>query len=141
MLIALPWNLLDASAYLIIGAHLLKCTKRMLLKLAKSTNMWERRMVIVATWYFIRNQEFKWTFKVAETLLQDNHDLIHKAIGWMLCEAGKRDEPRLLEFLDKHAHNMPRTMLKYAMEKFPEAKRKAYLIRKKLKTIALRHKS
>lgn len=121
------WNLVDASAHLIIGAHLLKKDKEILLTFAVSNVMWERRIAIVATWYFIRHNDLTWTFKIAEILLHDNHDLIHKAVGWMLREAGKRDVNQLIAFLDQHAHHMPRTMLRYAIEKFPENQRKSYL--------------
>lgn len=123
------WNLVDASAHLIVGAHLLKADKQKLLDLATSTNMWERRVAIVATWYFIRNNKLEWTFKIAKMLLNDEHDLIHKAVGWMLREAGKKDPIELVTFLDLHAKKMPRTMLRYALEKLPEAQRKAYLKR------------
>ena len=82
---------------------------------------------MVATWYFIRKNEFEWTIKIAKTLLNDQHDLIHKAVGWMLREMGKRDEGILIHFLDQHASLMPRTMLRYAIEKFSNDKRKGYL--------------
>jgi len=126
------WNLVDSSAHLIIGAHLYKADKEMLIDLAHSQNMWERRIAIVATWYFIRKNELNWTFKIATLLLNDTHDLIHKAVGWMLREAGKHDQALLIEFLNQHATTMPRTMLRYAIEKFPEEQRKNYLMRKKL---------
>lgn len=121
------WNLVDASAHLIIGAHLVDSDKKLLLKLAKSKIMWERRISIVSTWAFIRNNDLEWTFKIATLLLSDNHDLIHKAVGWMLREAGKRDEKQLITFLEQHSKIMPRTMLRYAIEKFPEPQRKYYL--------------
>jgi len=121
------WNLVDASAHLIIGAHLFSTDKSMLLTLAKSQIMWERRIAMVATLYFIRNNQLEWTFKIAKVLLHDTHDLIHKAVGWMLREAGKRDERQLIAFLNIHARAMPRTMLRYAIEKFDESQRKAYL--------------
>lgn len=126
------WNLVDSSAHLILGAHLFQTDKSKLLLLAKSEDLWERRIAIVATWYFIRNNELSWTFKIAEMLLRDTQDLIHKAVGWMLREAGKRSPDHLIAFLEKHAGQMPRTMLRYAIEKFPEAQRKAYLIHGKL---------
>jgi 3-methyladenine DNA glycosylase AlkD len=125
------WNLVDASAHLIIGEHLDKADKKLLITLAQSKNLWERRIAIVATWYFIRKNELEWTFKIAKLLLTDTHDLIHKAVGWMLREAGKRNETMLMQFLDKYAAVMPRTMLRYAIEKFPEEQRKDYLMRKK----------
>lgn len=121
------WNLVDSSAHLIIGAHILNDDKKLLVTLAKSKEMWERRIAIVSTWYFIRKNQLEWTFKIALLLLKDDHDLIHKAVGWMLREAGKKDETMLIEFLDQHATKMPRTMLRYSIEKFPDAKRKYYL--------------
>ncbi len=123
------WNLVDASAHWIIGAHLLKADKSILLTLAKSDVMWERRISIVSTWYFIRHSDLEWTFTISEMLLNDQHDLIHKAVGWMLREAGKQDPDRLIAFLDQHACRMPRTMLRYSIEKFPEHQRKSYLMR------------
>jgi len=125
------WNLVDASAHLIVGAHLINGDKEILIRLAKSEILWERRISIVSTWYFIRNDSLEWTFKIAELLLGDTHDLIHKAVGWMLREAGKRNEKQLIAFLEQHAQIMPRTMLRYAIEKFPEQRRKNYLIRRK----------
>lgn len=126
------WNLVDSSAHLIIGEHLDNTDKKLLITLAQSKNLWERRIAIVATWYFIRKNELEWTFKIAKLLLNDTHDLIHKAVGWMLREAGKRNETMLIQFLDKYAAVMPRTMLRYAIEKFPEEQRKDYLMRKKI---------
>lgn len=122
------WNLVDASAHLIIGAQLLDSNKESLLALAKSEVMWQRRVAIVATWYFIHNNQLDWTFRIAEELLNDTHYLIHKAVGWMLREAGKRDLQKLTHFLSKHAPKMPRTMLRYAIERLPESQRKAYLV-------------
>lgn len=121
------WNLVDSSAHLIIGIHLLNGDKKLLSSLAKSTIMWERRIAIVSTWYFIRKDQLEWTFKIALLLLKDEHDLIHKAVGWMLREAGKKDEVLLIEFLNEHANKMPRTMLRYAIEKLTTTKRKHYL--------------
>jgi len=126
------WNLVDSSAHLIIGEHLDNTDKKLLITLAQSKNLWERRIAIVATWYFIRRNELEWTFKIAKILLNDTHDLIHKAVGWMLREAGKRNETMLIQFLDKYAAVMPRTMLRYAIEKFSEEQRKDYLMRKKI---------
>lgn len=125
------WNLVDASAHLILGAHLHARDKELLITLAQSKNLWERRIAIVATWYFIRKNEFTWTVKIATLLLNDTHDLIHKAVGWMLREAGERDQAVLIAFLERHAHTMPRTMLRYAIERLPEEQRKDYLLRKK----------
>ncbi len=121
------WNLVDASAHLILGAHLDDKNKDILIALAKSDDLWERRIAIIATWYFIRNNDLVWTFKIATLLLNDTHDLIHKSVGWMLREAGKKNTQQLIDFLDAHASDMPRTMLRYAIEKFPETQRKAYL--------------
>ena len=89
--------------------------------------MWNRRVAMVATWQFIRNNQFDWTIKIATVLLQDTHDLIHKAVGWMLRELGKRDVTVLRQFLDMHGRTMPRTALRYAIERFAERERKRYL--------------
>jgi 3-methyladenine DNA glycosylase AlkD len=121
------WNLVDASAHLIIGAHLFDKNKDILISLAHSDNLWNRRIAIVATWYFIRKNDLEWTFKIATLLLHDTHDLIHKSVGWMLREAGKKAPQLLINFLNAHATHMPRTMLRYAIEKFPEQQRKSYL--------------
>lgn len=121
------WNLVDASAHLIIGQHLFKRDKAILKTLAKSKNLWERRIAIVSTWYFIRNNLLQPTIEIAELLLNDTHDLMHKAVGWMLREVGKKEEKILVGFLHQHGNNMPRTALRYAIEKFPEEQRKKYL--------------
>lgn len=126
------WNLVDASAHLIIGKHLHKSDKQILLTLANSPIMWERRIAIVSTWYFIKTNEFEWTIKLAKILLNDTHDLIHKAVGWMLREVGKKDPALLKKFLNQFSHIMPRTMLRYAIEKFPENERQAFLMNKNL---------
>jgi 3-methyladenine DNA glycosylase AlkD len=123
------WNLVDASAHYIVCAHLYHKDKSTLLKLASSHIMWERRIAIVSTWYFIRKDEFEWTIKIAEKLLSDKHDLIHKAVGWMLREMGKREVGYLIEFLNKYSSQMPRTMLRYAIERLPLDCRKQYLAR------------
>ena len=117
------WNLVDSSAHLIVGYHLYTRDRKMLLELAQSKNMWERRIAIVATWYFIKQKDLEWTFKIAERLLQDKHDLIHKAVGWMLREAGKKEEAPLIAFLDLHSKNMPRTMFRYSIERLPHYKK------------------
>lgn len=124
------WNLVDTSAHLIMGVHLRARDKDILLRLAQSTTMWERRISIVATWYFIRQNDLSWTFKIAEMLLNDKHDLIHKAVGWMLREAGKRNQNQLIAFLDQYKSLMPRTMLRYAIEKLSKEQKEYYLIRK-----------
>lgn len=121
------WDLVDSSAHHIVGHYLSDKNKAVLYRLAKSTNLWERRIAIVSTWYFIRQNQLDDTFKISKLLLNDNHDLIHKASGWMLREAGKRDLKKQEKFLKMHYQKMPRTMLRYAIEKFPESKRKAYL--------------
>ncbi|MCL1860703.1 MAG: DNA alkylation repair protein [Proteobacteria bacterium] len=122
------WDLVDLSAPHIVGAHLFGKSTSILTKLAESPNLWERRISIVATHYFIRKGESQETLRIAEKLLNDSHDLIHKAVGWMLREVGKRctlKEERA--FLDVHAAVMPRTMLRYAIERFPEELRGHYL--------------
>lgn len=121
------WNLVDASAPEIMGAHLFHADKSLLIQLANSNNLWERRIAIVSTWYFIRKQSFDDTIRIATLLLQDKADLIHKATGWMLREMGKRDQQQLILFLEKFATKMPRTMLRYAIERFSPDERKAYL--------------
>ncbi len=120
------WNLVDASAHLIVGAHLWDKDRGMLEGLTQSTNLWHRRIGMVATWYFIRKNDLTWTFKIAHLLLQDTHDLIHKAVGWMLREAGKKNEADLLDFLTLYAEKMPRTMVRYAVERLSEEKKQAY---------------
>ncbi len=121
------WDLVDCSALYIIGPYLQHRSREPLHLLAHSESVWERRIAILATFHFIRQGEFDETFKIAETLLLDSEDLIHKAVGWMLREIGKRDMRREEEFLRKHYQNMPRTMLRYALEKFPEELRQHYL--------------
>jgi 3-methyladenine DNA glycosylase AlkD len=121
------WDLVDSSADKIIGDYLLERERSILYKLAKSENIWERRIAIMATFRFIKNNQFKDTLKISELLLRDDHDLIHKAVGWMLRETGKRDMAVEEAFLKKHYKNMPRTMLRYAIEKFDREKRRTYL--------------
>jgi 3-methyladenine DNA glycosylase AlkD len=121
------WDLVDASAPHIVGAWLRDRSKAPLTRLAKSPSLWERRIAIVATQDFIRQRQLDETFRIADLLLGDRHDLIHKATGWMLREAGKRDGAALRRFLETRAPRMPRTMLRYAIERFPEQERQQYL--------------
>jgi 3-methyladenine DNA glycosylase AlkD len=124
------WDLVDVTCPKIIGNYLLDKNRDVLYKLVKSKNLWERRMAIIATASFIRSNEFKDTIKIAEILLNDEHDLIHKATGWMLREVGKRDEKELTDFLDKYYSKMARTMLRYSIERLEDKKRKYYLQKK-----------
>lgn len=121
------WDLVDASAGQIIGSHLDSGDIALLERLARSEDLWERRIAIVSTFHFIRQNDFGPTLKIARLLLQDSHDLIHKAVGWMLREVGKRDRRAEDAFLKKHYRVMPRTMLRYAIERHPEIVRKQYL--------------
>jgi len=121
------WDLVDLSADKIVGRYMIDKDKSILYKLAKSSNFWKRRIAIISTFYFIKNGQFEDTLNISEILINDNHDLIQKAVGWMLREVGKRNISVLENFLKKHYKNMPRTMLRYAIERFPENKRKAYL--------------
>ena len=123
------WDLVDLSADKILGEFLLDNSRdrKVLYRLAKSRDLWEKRISIISTFAFIRKNDFKDTLKISEILLKDKHDLIHKAVGWMLREVGKRDVKVLESFLKKHYKEMPRTMLRYSIEKFPEEKRKKYL--------------
>ena len=121
------WDLVDLSARDIIGAYLYNKDRSPLYELVKSNNLWKRRIAIIATSHFIKQNEFEDTINIAEILLDDREDLIHKAVGWMLREVGKRDLTVEENFLKKHLKKMPRTMLRYAIEKFPEEKRKSYL--------------
>ena len=121
------WDLVDASAEYIVGDFLLDKGKNPLYQLARSKNLWERRISIMSTFCFIKHRQYSETLKVAKTLLNDKEDLIHKAVGWMLREVGKRNLPLEEEFLKEHYKEIPRTMLRYAIEKFPETKRQGYL--------------
>ena len=121
------WDLVDLSAPNIVGDYLLDKKRDILYKLSKSKSLWGRRIAILATAAFIRNNEFKDTLNISEILLNDKHDLIHKAVGWMLREVGKRNQNSEEEFLKKHYKTMPRTMLRYSIERFDEKKRKFYM--------------
>jgi len=121
------WDLVDLSAPNIVGYYLLDKSRKILYKLAKSKLLWERRIAMLATFTFIRQNDFKDTYKLAEALLSDKHDLMHKAVGWMLREIGKRNQAVEEQFLSKHYKKMPRTMLRYSIERFSEKKRKSYL--------------
>lgn len=123
------WDLVDISADKILGDYLLEYPKQkfILKKLARSGNIWERRIAIIATFQFIKQNRFLETLAVAEALLHDTHDLIHKAVGWMLREVGKRSLQTEEKFLKKYCKKMPRTMLRYAVERFPERTRRVYM--------------
>lgn len=124
------WDLVDTSCRDIVGGYLLlrrKANRKVLTQWARSDNLWHRRIAIIATSAFINQQQFDDTLKLAKQLLKDEHDLIHKAVGWMLREVGKQDRAVLDDFLEQHHFYMPRTMLRYAIEKYPEKLRQQYL--------------
>lgn len=121
------WDLVDISAPKIVGAFLADKSREPLYKLVRSKNLWERRIAILATFYFIRNDQFDDTLALAEILLRDKEDLMHKASGWMLREVGKRNQQMEEDFLKRHCKQMPRTMLRYAIEKFPAELRLMYM--------------
>jgi 3-methyladenine DNA glycosylase AlkD len=121
------WDLVDLSAPNIAGDYLLNRDRKILYKLVRSKNLWAKRIAVLATFALIKNNDFTDTIKSSKILLKDKHDLIHKAVGWMLREIGKRDEKELEKFLGNLYKNMPRTMLRYAIEKLSEKKRKFYL--------------
>ena len=121
------WDLVDTSARYIVGNHLINKNKSILYKLAKSKNLWEKRIAMISTYEFIKNDKFEDALRISKILLGDSHDLIHKAVGWILREIGNRNKKILEDFLKKHYKKIPRTMLRYAIEKFPEKKRKEYM--------------
>ncbi|AFH48115.1 Putative DNA alkylation repair enzyme [Ignavibacterium album JCM 16511] len=121
------WDLVDLTAPKVIGTYLMNRDKKILFDLAQSKNLWDRRIAIISTLAFIRKNQFDETLNISRLLLKDKHDLIHKAVGWMLREIGKINGDVETEFLLKHYKEMPRTMLRYAIEKFPERKRKQFL--------------
>ena len=121
------WDLVDVTAHHIVGDYLMDKNKAPLYRLAKSEDLWERRIAILASFYFIKHGKYEETLKIAKILLTDEEDLIHKAVGWMLREIGKRDMIFEEMFLKQHYKEMPRTMLRYSIEKFPEPKRQKYL--------------
>ena len=121
------WDLVDSSAPYIVGAHLADRDRRVLYELARSPHLWSRRVAIVATFWLIKKGSFEDALAIAEQLLDDREDLIHKATGWMLREVGNRERAVAERFLRRHCRDMPRTMLRYAIEKFPERTRRAYL--------------
>lgn len=121
------WDLIDLTAHHIVGAFLADKAKRPIYTLANSKVLWERRIAVLSTFHYIKNDSFNDSLRIARILLNDREDLIHKAVGWMLREVGKRDLNAEEGFLRKHYKKMPRTMLRYAIERFPEPKRQAYL--------------
>ena len=121
------WDLVDLSCEYILGNWLLDKDREILYQLAKSKNLWEKRIAIISTFEFIRNHQYVDALKISEILLNEKHDLIHKAVGWMLRELGKRDKKTEIDFLNKHYRAMPRTMLRYAIEKFSDRERKFYM--------------
>ena len=126
------WDLVDRSAPYVVGGYLFDKPRAILYKLARSKNIWERRTAIVSTGYFIRKGDIADTFKIAEMLLKDDQDLIHKATGWMLRAAGGVERPKLLSFLDQHAATLPRTALRYAIEHLDKKQRAHYLSMKQV---------
>lgn len=125
------WDLVDCSAEHIVGAHLRRTDRRFLKQLARSDSVWDRRIAVLATFHYIKAGEFDETLRMARLLLTDPDDLIHKAVGWMLREVGKRNERLEQDFLREHGARMPPTMLRYAIERFPEKVRRRYLNRRK----------
>lgn len=127
------WDLVDVTCPRIVGVYLSnkkEKERKILYKFAKSNNLWEKRIAIVSTYAFIRKKDFRDTLAISEILMNDTHDLIHKAVGWMLREVGKQDKKTELKFLDRHAKHMPRTMLRYSIEKFSQEEKLHYMTRK-----------
>lgn len=124
------WDLVDLSACYILGEYLLDKDRSLIYRLAESDSLWEQRIAVLTTFTFIRNEDFADNLLIAEMLLNHKHDLMHKAIGWMLREIGKRNKSVLVDFLMQYSMQMPRTMLRYAIEKFPEEERQYFLKRK-----------
>jgi len=127
------WKLVDVSCRYTVGRYLLDKPRDVLYRLARSKNIWERRIAIVSTWYFIRAGDVDDTFRIAEILLNDDQDLIHKATGWMLREAGKKDHQKQLAFLDKYAASMPRITLRYAIERLDKKQQDYYMSIKRIR--------
>lgn len=121
------WDIVDSSAHKILGCYLLDKDRTILHQLSTSEDLWEKRIAMMATYMFIKQGEFDDTFQIAQTLLLDKHDLIHKIVGWMLREVGNINKAAEVQFLNSHYQNMPRTMLRYAIEKFDKAERQRYL--------------
>jgi len=121
------WDLVDLSCHYILGNWLLDKDRKVLYKLARSKNLWERRISIISTFAFIHNNQYIDTLKISKILIDDKHDLIHKAVGWALREIGKKDKETEIRFLNKYYKNMPRTMLRYAIEKFNDKEKKLYM--------------
>ena len=121
------WDLVDSSAEHIVGAHLFEKNRKPIYRLVRSSCLWERRIGVMSTFHFVKRNDFSDTLAIAELLLDDKEDLIHKAVGWMLREVGNRDQKTEEKFLKEHCKQMPRTMLRYAIEKLPHAERLAYL--------------
>jgi 3-methyladenine DNA glycosylase AlkD len=128
------WDLVDLGCLYMTGSYLYEKPRNILYKLSKSKNLWERRTAIVSTCYFIRQGDLGDTFKIAEILINDKEDLVHKATGWMLRFAGDKDQKKLLQLLDKYAATMPRTLLRYSIEKFDKKKKEYYMGLKKSNT-------
>lgn len=121
------WDLIDISCRQVVGGYLENKPRDILYKLARSSDLWERRIAIVSTAFFISKGQLKDTFEISKLLLGDSHDLIHKAVGWMLRETGKKDRGQLLKFLDEYAYKMPRTALRYSIEHLPHNDRLKYM--------------